>query len=73
MLKTRKGNSYLRYEDLRDLGKGKVTGRRMEDLSTWMVSGDAFVPVSPPGELPPVWPYAVGKPASNAPATIIEL
>lgn len=42
MLKTRKGNSYLRYEDLRDLGKGKVTGRRMEDLSTWMVSGDAF-------------------------------
>ncbi|KAF2421476.1 hypothetical protein EJ08DRAFT_690169 [Tothia fuscella] len=42
MLRARKGLSYLRYEDLRDLGKGKVTGGRMEDLNAWMVSGDAF-------------------------------
>ena len=42
MLRAREGISYLRYKDLRDLRKGKVTGGRMKDLSTWMVSGDAF-------------------------------
>ena len=42
MLGAREVRSYLRYEDLRDLGKGKVTGERMKDLSAWMVSGDAF-------------------------------
>ena len=42
MLRAREGRSYLRYEDLRGLGKGKVTGERMKDLSAWMVSGDAF-------------------------------
>jgi hypothetical protein len=42
MLGAREVRSYLRYEDLRDLGKGKVTGGRMKDLSAWMVSCDAF-------------------------------
>jgi hypothetical protein len=43
MLRAREGRSYLRYEDLRDLGKGKLqTGGRMKDLTAWMVSGDAF-------------------------------
>ena len=42
MLRARKWRSYLRYEDLRDLRKGKVTGGRMKDLSAWMVSGDVF-------------------------------
>ncbi len=42
MSRAREGRSYLRYEDLRDLGKGKVTEGKMKDLSAWMVSGDAF-------------------------------
>lgn len=42
MLRARKWRSYLRYKDLSDLRKGKVTGGRMKDLSTWMVSGDPF-------------------------------
>jgi hypothetical protein len=42
MLRAREGRSYLRYEDLMDLGKGKVTGGRMKDLNAWMISGDAF-------------------------------
>lgn len=42
ILKSREGRSYLRYEDLMDLGKGKLTGGRMRDLNAWMISGDAF-------------------------------
>lgn len=42
MLRAREGRSYLRYEDLMDLGKGKVTGGRMKDLNAWMVSSDGF-------------------------------
>lgn len=42
MLRAREGRSYLRYEDLIDLGKGKVTGERMKDINAWMKSGDAF-------------------------------
>jgi hypothetical protein len=42
MLKAREGGSYLTYQDLLDLGKGKVTGARVKDLNTWMVSGDEF-------------------------------
>ena len=42
MLGAREMRSYLRYQDLTDLGKGKVNGGRMKDLSAWMVSGDSF-------------------------------
>jgi len=42
MLRAREGRSYSRYEDLMDLGKGKITGGRMKDLNAWMISGDAF-------------------------------
>jgi hypothetical protein len=42
MLRAREGRSYLRYKDLIDLGKGKVTGDTMKDLNAWIISGDAF-------------------------------
>lgn len=42
LLRAREGRSYLRYEDLIDLGKGKVNGEKMKDLRAWMTSGDAF-------------------------------
>jgi hypothetical protein len=42
MLSAREGRGYMRYKDLMDLGKGKVTGARMRDLNAWMISGDAF-------------------------------
>lgn len=42
MLNTREGESYLRYQDLIDLGKGKLSGGRMRNLNSWMVTGDAF-------------------------------
>jgi hypothetical protein len=42
MLRVREGGSYLRYGDLTDLGKGKITGGRVKDLNAWMISVDAF-------------------------------
>jgi hypothetical protein len=42
MLRAREGRGYLRYEDLIDLGKEKVTGGRMKDLNAWMISCDEF-------------------------------
>ncbi|KAK5700235.1 hypothetical protein LTR17_023113 [Elasticomyces elasticus] len=41
MLKARNGRCYLRYADLMALGWGHG-GDRMNDLSSWMTSGDAF-------------------------------
>ncbi len=42
MLKAREERSYLRYEDLMNLGKGKITEGKMKDLNAWMISGDTF-------------------------------
>jgi hypothetical protein len=42
MLSVREGGSYMRFKDLMDLGKGKVTGGKLKDLNAWMISGDAF-------------------------------
>ncbi|KAK5674378.1 hypothetical protein LTS10_012962 [Elasticomyces elasticus] len=41
MLRARSGRCYLRYADLMALGRGHGGGR-MNDLSSWMTSGDAF-------------------------------
>ncbi|KAK4896840.1 hypothetical protein LTR27_005437 [Elasticomyces elasticus] len=41
MLRARSGRCYLRYADLMALGRGHG-GDRMNDLSSWMTSGDAF-------------------------------
>ncbi|KAK3625108.1 hypothetical protein LTR56_019179 [Elasticomyces elasticus] len=41
MLRTRNGRCYLRYADLMALARGHG-GAKMNDLSSWMVSGDAF-------------------------------
>jgi len=42
MLSVREGRSYLRYQDLMDLGKGKLTGERIKDMNAWITSVDAF-------------------------------
>jgi hypothetical protein len=42
MLRVREGRSYLKYQDLMDLGEGKVTGGKIKDMNTWVVSVDAF-------------------------------
>jgi hypothetical protein len=42
MLSAREGRSYLRYQDLIDLGKGKITGERIKDTNAWITSVDAF-------------------------------
>jgi heme oxygenase len=42
MLRAREGRSYLRYEDLMDLGKEKVDEGKMKDLREWMIGTDAF-------------------------------
>ncbi|KAK5725346.1 hypothetical protein LTR15_003531 [Elasticomyces elasticus] len=41
MLRARSGRCYLRYADLMALGRGHG-GDKMNDLSSWMTSGDAF-------------------------------
>lgn len=41
MLRARNGRFYLRYADLMALGRGGG-GDKMNDLNSWMVSGDAF-------------------------------
>ena len=41
MLRARDGRCYLRYADLIALKRGHG-GDKMNDLNSWMVSGDAF-------------------------------
>jgi hypothetical protein len=41
MLRARDGRCYLRYADLMALGRGH-RGDKMNDLNSWIVSGDAF-------------------------------
>jgi hypothetical protein len=42
MLRVREGRCFLRYQDLKELGKGEVIGDRLKDLNAWMINGDAF-------------------------------
>jgi hypothetical protein len=42
MLRAREGRRYLKYEDLIDLTKDKVSEERKKDLNSWMINCDEF-------------------------------